>query len=59
MTSSAAVTIPYVVAAGLATLQVGEFTQMLVSAGGRLGSGASAQAVQTAAAACVVVTGWL
>ena len=50
------VTIPYVVAAGLLTLEVGEFTQILVSAAGSVRSGASPQAGQTAAAARVVVT---
>ncbi len=51
------VTIPYIVAAGLATLKVGDFTQMLVSGGGNVGSGASSRAVQTAAVARVAVTG--
>ncbi len=53
------VTIPYVVAAGLATMKVGELTQMLVSGSGNVGSGASGRAVQTAAAARVVMTGGL
>ena len=51
------VTVPYIVAAGLATLKIGEFTQMLLSGGGNVGSGASTRAVQTAAAARVIVTG--
>ncbi len=51
------VTIPYIVAAGLATLKVGELTQMLVSGGGNVGSGASGRAMQTAAVARVAVTG--
>ena len=53
------VTIPYIVAAGLATLKVGELTQMLVSGAGNVGSGASSRAVQTAAVARVAVTGGL
>ena len=36
---------------GLATLKVGELTQMLVSGGGNVGSGASTRAVQTEAVA--------
>ena len=36
---------------GLATLKVGELKQMLVSAGGNVGSGASTRAVQTEAVA--------
>ena len=51
------VTIPYIVAAGLATLKVGELTQMLVSGGGNAGSGASGRAMQTAAVARMAVTG--
>ena len=51
------VTVPYLVAAGLATLKIGEFTQMLLSGGGNVGSGASTRAVQTAAVARVAVTG--
>ena len=51
------VTVPYIVAAGLATLKVGELTQMLVSGAGNAGSGASTRAVQTAAVARVAVTG--
>ena len=51
------VTVPYLVAAGLATLKIGEFTQMLVSGAGSVGSGASTRAVQTAAVARVAVTG--
>ena len=51
------VTIPYIVAAGLATLKVGELTQMLISGGGNVGSGASGRAMQTAAVARVAVTG--
>ena len=51
------VTIPYIVAAGLATCKVGEFTQMLVSGAGNVGSGASGRAMQTAAVARVAVTG--
>ena len=53
------VTIPYIVAAGLATLKVGELTQMLISGGGNAGSGASGRAMQTAAVARVAVTGGL
>ncbi len=53
------VTIPYIVAAGLATLKVGELTQMLISGGGNVGSGASGRAMQTAAVARVAVTGGL
>ena len=53
------VTIPYIVAAGLATLKVGELTQMLVSGAGNVGSGASGRAMQTAAVARVAVTGGL
>ena len=53
------VTIPYIVASGLATLKVGELTQMLVSGGGNVGSGASGRAMQTAAVARVAVTGGL
>ena len=44
-------------ATGLATLKVGGLTQMLVSGGGNVGSGASTRAVQTAAVARVAVTG--
>ena len=51
------VTIPYIVAAGLATLKVGELTQMLLSGSGNVGSGASSRAVQTATVARVAVTG--
>ena len=51
------VTIPYIVAAGLATLKVGELTQMLLSGSGNVGSGASGRAAQTAAVARVAVTG--
>ena len=51
------VTIPYIVAAGLATSKVGELTQMLVSGAGNVGSGASTRAMQTAAVARVAVTG--
>ncbi len=51
------VTIPYIVAAGLATLKVGELTQMLLSGSGNVGSGASGRAMQTAAVARVAVTG--
>ena len=51
------VTIPYIVAAGLATGKVGELTQMLISGGGNVGSGASGRAMQTAAVARVAVTG--
>lgn len=51
------VTVPYIVAAGLATLKVGELTQMLVSGGGNVGSGASGRAMQTAAVARAAVTG--
>ena len=51
------VTIPYIVAAGLATLKVGELTQMLLSGSGNVGSGASGRAVQTATVARVAVTG--
>ena len=46
-----------ITATGLATLKVGELTQMLVSGGCNIGSGASARAVQTAAVARVAVTG--
>ena len=46
-----------ITATGLATLKVGELTQMLVSGGGNIGSGASTRAVQTAAVARVAVTG--
>ena len=46
-----------ITAAGLPTLKVGEFTQMLVSGGGNASSGASTRAVQTAAVARVAVTG--
>ena len=53
------VTIPYIVAAGLATLKVGELTQMLISGGGNAGSGASGRAMQGAAVARVAVTGGL
>ena len=53
------VTIPYIVAAGLATLKVGELTQMLLSGSGNVNSGASGRAVQTAAVARVAVTGGL
>ncbi len=53
------VTIPYIVAAGLATLKVGELTQMLLSGSGNVSSGASGRAVQTAAVARVAVTGGL
>ena len=53
------VTIPYIVAAGLATLKVGELTQMLVSGAGNVGSGASGRAMQTATVARVAVTGGL
>ncbi len=53
------VTIPYIVAAGLATLKVGELTQMLLSGSGNVGSGASGRAVQTATVARVAVTGGL
>ncbi len=53
------VTIPYIVAAGLATLKVGELTQMLLSGSGNVGSGASGRAMQTAAVARVAVTGGL
>ena len=53
------VTIPYIVAASLATCKVGEFTQMLISGGGNVSSGASTRAVQTAAVARVAVTGGL
>lgn len=42
------VTIPYLTAAGLAMLKIGEFTQMLVSGAGQVSSGASTRAVQTA-----------
>ena len=51
------VTVPYIVAAGLATLKVGELTQMLVSGGGNVASGASTRAVQTASVARVAATG--
>ncbi|MYN65065.1 MAG: type IV secretion system protein [Acidobacteria bacterium] len=51
------VTIPYIVAAGLATLKVGELTQMLLSGSGNVGSGASGRAMQTATVARVAVTG--
>ena len=51
------VTIPYIVAAGLATLKVGELTQMLLSGSGNVGSGASSRAVQTATVARVAATG--
>ena len=44
-----------ITATGLATLKVGELTQMLVSGGCNIGSGASARAVQTAAVARVAV----
>ncbi len=40
-----------ITATGLATLKVGELTQMLVSGGGNVGSGASTRAVQTEAVA--------
>ncbi len=53
------ITVPYIVAAGLATLKVGELTQMLVSGGGNVGSGASGRAMQTATVARVAVTGGL
>ena len=53
------VTIPYIVAAGLATLKVGELTQMLLSGSGNVGSGASGRAAQTATVARVAVTGGL
>lgn len=53
------VTIPYIVAAGLATLKVGELTQMLLSGSGNVGSGASGRAMQTATVARVAVTGGL
>ena len=50
-----------ITATGLATLKVGELTQMLVWGGCNIGSGASAwastRAVQTAAVARVAVTG--
>ena len=46
-----------ITATGLATLKVGGLTQMLVSGGGNIGSGASTRAVQTAAVARVAVTG--
>ena len=46
-----------ITATGLATLKVGELTQILVSGGGNIGSGASTRAVQTAAVARVAVTG--
>ena len=46
-----------ITATGLETLKVGELTQMLVSGGGNVGSGASTRAVQTAAVARVAVTG--
>ena len=51
------VTIPYLAAAGLATLKVGELCQMLLSGSGNVGSGASSRAMQTAAVARVAVTG--
>ena len=51
------VTVPYLVAAGLATFKVGELTQMLVSGGGNLGSGASTRAAQTATAARMAAGG--
>ncbi|MCY4661970.1 MAG: hypothetical protein OXF93_19505 [Acidobacteria bacterium] len=51
------VTIPYVLAAGLATMKVGELTQMLVSGSGNVGSGASGRAAQTVAAVRTVETG--
>ena len=53
------VTIPYIVAAGLATVKVGELTQMLISGGGNVGSGASTRAVQTASVARAATTGGL
>ena len=53
------VTIPYIVAAGLATLKVGELTQMLLSGAGNVGSGASGRAMQTATVARVAATGGL
>ncbi|MCY4661764.1 MAG: type IV secretion system protein [Acidobacteria bacterium] len=53
------VTIPYIVAAGLATLKVGELTQMLLSGSGNVGSGASGRAMQTATVARVAATGGL
>ena len=40
-----------ITATGLATLKVGELTQMLVSGAGNVGSGASNRAVQTEAVA--------
>ena len=46
-----------ITATGLATLKVGELTQILVSGGGNIGSGASTRAVQTAAVGRVAVTG--
>ena len=51
------VTVPYLVAAGLATFKVGELTQMLVSGGGNFGSGASTRAAQTATAARMAAGG--
>ena len=40
-------TLIYIVTADLATLEVGEFTQMLVSGGGTAGSAPSSRAMQT------------
>ncbi len=51
------VTSPYVLAARLATLKVGELTQILVSRAQAVGSGASGRAAQTVAAVRTVVTG--
>lgn len=51
------VIIPYLVAAGLATLKVGEMTRMVVSGARNAGSGASTRAVQTAAVVRMAVTG--
>ena len=46
-----------ITATGPETLKVCELTQMLVSGGGNVGSGASTRAVPTAAVARVAVTG--
>ena len=51
------VTIPYIVAAGLATVMVSELTQMLISGRRNVGSGAPRRELQTAAVARVAVTG--
>ena len=53
------VTIPYLVAAALATLKIGELTQMLVSGAGNVGSGVASRATQTATVTRVAATGGL